>query len=465
MMLATASVVALGSHAMSPLGTAQVLQVTVAAVGQPIAGSGLNPASRVPRSAPLRSLVDGSLRPTQVRLLGIANGVVSYFSLGDSPGSAKVRTVPTDEVVAIVIPAEGPKARARRSPLLVSEPNSPPSVRVVLTDGQRLLGRVVESTADLPRSDRTDDPSLIMEIPALGPGQIRVRLDQVVRLETLGDPLAEEASAASATRRTLDAEAANDDRVLLANGDVIRGFVESLGVQVVVRSRPDDPVTTYPLVLVDRVYLSNPESLPDGPCVWLSDGSMIALAHGAERSADFYSAPGRLGGALHAKPSEVVGVAFAAGRLVPLSGCKQAAYSASPDRAWTRAPSTPTEDVPLNAANIEIPGPMTVEWVVPPGATRFAGVAELVRSTERWGDCVMVLEDLPPAKSPRRLFEQRLSAGAPSARFDVALSPSGSGEHRLRMTLESGEHGAILDRVVLVRPLLLIGDQEPAEGD
>lgn len=414
------------------------------------------------RSTTLRLLLDRSLRATPVRLVGIAHGLVSYVKIDDSLNSTAgltPSTVSIDDLLGIVAAPNEAGAGARRSPLLVGEPNAPPPVRVVLTDGQRLIGRVVEGKEPAQAEDGDAGSDFAVEVPALGSGPIRIKLDRVVRVEALTDPLAP--TSAPGPERSAEASESTDDTVVLVNGDVIHGFVESLGAQVVIQVKPDEPPTIYPLVRVERVRIANPLTPPSGPCVWLSDGSMIALAPGAVSAPDFYAAPGRLGGVLHVKPGEVVGVAFDARTFAPLSGCEMVEYRASPDRAWTRPPRVLASGAPLNAANIEVPGPMTVEWALPAGAARLAGTAKLARSTERWGDCVVVVEDLVPGAAPRRVFSQRLSADAPEAKFDVAIAPGAGPEHRLRLIVESGENGPILDRVVLVRPILLL-DASPS---
>ncbi len=423
------------------------------------------PASASASRQPLnRTLIDRSLHSTPVKLVGISQGHVTYFGIDDPPGTA-ARTVDASSLLAIVASPEDSKARPRRSPLLVTEPNSPPPVRVTLTDGQRLIGRVAEGGGPPSKpsaragdsgaaAEQAEDTTLRLEVPDLGPDPITLKLDQIVRIETLTDPFSSKAQSADVS--TQHSGTAKEDEIVLLNGDVVRGFVESVGAQVAVQLKPGEAATKYPLTRVDRVLIANPLGAPSGPCAWLSDGSMIALAEGAASGPDFLAAPGRLGGSLRVKPHEVVGIALEAGLMTPLSACAVAEYRAAPERSWTSPPKVSTGDSPLNASNIEIPGPMTVEWELPIGATRLSGTVELTRSTERWGDCVVVIEDVLPGVAPKRVFNQRLTADAPRAAYDVAISATGQAGHRLRVVLEVGENGPILDRVVLTRPLLLI---------
>lgn len=447
--------------AMASIGLSAVAQQPKDATAPPAAQT--LPAAQPVRTLPVRTLLDRSLHATTVRLVGITHGRVMFLGTEDAP-SAAPRTIEAFSLLAIVAEPDQSRTRTRRSPLLATEPNAPPPVRVVLTDGQRLIGRVAEprSAQSTPTGASANKPaagenqSLVLEISALGSTPIAVALEQIARLETLvdtalGNSASDDASLAH------PANAPQDDSVVLLNGDAVHGFVESLGAEVVVQGKSGEPPARFPLARVARIVMANPPTPPSGPRVWLSDGSVIALASGAVDSEDFLSAAGRLGGALHAKPNEVTGLVMDAGLLTPLSECAVAEYHAAPERAWTRPPRTVRGDGPLNAGNIELPGPMTVEWTLPPSAARLSGSVELARSTERWGDCVVVIEDAAAGAPPKRLFNQRLTADAPSAAFDVALSSAvARPDHRLRVMVQAGENGPILDRVVLVRPMLLL---------
>lgn len=449
--------------ALASISLSAVAQQSKDATAPPTAQT--SPAAQPARPLPVRTLLDRSLHATAVRLVGIAHGRVMFLGTEDT-ASAAPRTIEASSLLAIVAEPDQSRTRALRSPLLATEPNAPPPVRVVLTDGQRLIGRVAEprpaqstptgASANKPAAGESQ--SLVLEISALGSTPIAVALEQIARVETLVDTaLGNSASDDVSLAHPANTNAPQDDSVVLLNGDAVHGFVESLGAEVVVQGKSGEPPARFPLARVARIVMANPPTPPTGPRVWLSDGSVIALASGAVDSEDFLSAAGQVGGALHAKPTEVTGLVMDAGLLTPLSECAVAEYHAAPERAWTRPPRTVRGDGPLNAGNIELPGPMTVEWTLPPSAARLSGSVELARSTERWGDCVVVIEDAAAGAPPKRLFNQRLTADAPSAAFDVALSSAvARADHRLRVMVQAGENGPILDRVVLVRPILLL---------
>jgi hypothetical protein len=155
-------------------------------------------------------------------------------------------------------------------------------------------------------------------------------------------------------------------------------------------------------------------------------------------------------------------LAFHAGEVRPLSALEPAGYTPAVERRWSRPPvALDSHNAPLGAGALEIPGPMSVELRLPPAVQRLAGTAELARSTQGWGDCEIIIEDLSQGAAPRRLFSKRLSLQDSAARFDVAFGAA-SAEHTLRITVESGQRGPIQDRVFLRRPLLLVAGAPPS---
>jgi hypothetical protein len=110
-----------------------------------------------------------------------------------------------------------------------------------------------------------------------------------------------------------------------------------------------------------------------------------------------------------------------------------------------------THGSPLGAADIEIPGPMSVEWTLPAGSARLGTTVELPPSARVWGDCELIIEGVAGSKASQ-LSKVHLSGSTPSA--DVSVPLAGAG--RLRMTIDPGPSGPIQDRVVLRRPVVLV---------
>src|SRR6185295_1033713 len=95
-----------------------------------------------------------------------------------------------------------------------------------------------------------------------------------------------------------------------------------------------------------------------------------------------------------------------------------AALSGAPENQGRESASVP----PLDAADIELPGPMLAEWSVPTGARRLAGWAELPRDCWTWGNCVIVLSLVrgdEVGASGTELFREALSADSPVAEFNI----------------------------------------------
>jgi hypothetical protein len=115
--------------------------------------------------------------------------------------------------------------------------------------------------------------------------------------------------------------------------------------------------------------------------------------------------------------------------------------------------------VALGAADIELPGPMSAEWMLPPGASHVSIRLELPESARVFGDCVVRVEVVGDEASG---VEHRLSSASPSAMVRLALGaatgpvPSAEGVRRLVVRVEAGERGGIQDRVVIRRGLVLV---------
>ena len=145
-------------------------------------------------------------------------------------------------------------------------------------------------------------------------------------------------------------------------------------------------------------------------------------------------------------------VVFDSARVRALATIPWASVGPSPGstRRWTPPPITgDPARAALFAADIELPGPMTVEWDVPHGARVLAGDAELPPSCRVWGDCTLSVR----AGDGAVLWEQRLSGEKPEATFRLDLP---QGLSRLRMIVDPGANGAVQDRVVLRAPVMLV---------
>ncbi len=383
-----------------------------------------------PPSPKDRVLLDRELNESVVQVVRIDEAGV-WCRLAREPASTVPRLRPAAELVAMTSPPS--MAPARRA---ASDPR--PLLTAVLTDGQRVIGRVPQAEGAEPAPAK--DAPLSLETAL---GVVRLPLDVV---GTIGVGRAPPSAP----------EPPRSDVVTLANGDLVTGFVESVGQTVTVQPEGTAAVT-LPLERVAGIELANPREAPAGTRVWLADGSVLAVSGLAQSAGALPTAQvAVLESAATTTLAHLEAVVFDASRLVGLGRLAPPAFVPSADRRWTRPPRVDQAAAPLDTPDVHIPGPMTVEWDLPETAARLAGDAELARFTDGWGECTVTIEVVPASGPATRLWSQRLEVSSAAGRFSVSLGAPAPGR-RLRVIIESGQRGPIQDHVVLKRPLLLLG--------
>jgi hypothetical protein len=392
-----------------------------------------------------RVLIDRELIQQNVKLSAIDGESVRVI---DATGRTLV--LPRTQVLALLpplsrldpphvpTPPELPLQQPRRGRLPIQEPTPPPPPapkgRLELTDGQVLPGTLTAGA---------NGDSISWRSTLWGP--MEVPLDVVAAVVIQPDRFDAAMRGISPTQ----------DAVLLANGDRLEGFVASLGSEV--KLEQGDKLTNIPLARVDGVRLANPVRPAPGAWVWTADTaaavSQITLTPGGT-----YTIAGRIPGASSqptatASAEEVLGVCFDAGVLRPLAELPMTAgpLRDTSARRWTSPPVVTPGLTPLGAADIELPGPMRVEWTLPPNATRFSATLELPPSARLWGDCEAVIESVGPSGNTAPLAREPLNQGRPVAHVNTPLN----GAARLRITIDPGPSGPIQDRVVVRRGLVL----------
>jgi len=280
-------------------------------------------------------------------------------------------------------------------------------------------------------------------------------------------------AAARVMQGSLERGAASEDRVVLINGDVLDGFVESVS-GAAVRIESSGEVRSIELARVAIISLASPARSPSGARVWLEDGT---VARGAlrpaplgkiglvpdgpwiERGNESAAGASRESAGVELDLSEVGALAFDASRLVAL-GSLSARVEGVSARRWTPPVVVgPAQGVALGAADIALPGPMSAEWMLPQGASHVSMRLELPESARVFGDCVVRVEIAGEEASG---VTHRLSSASPSVMVRLALgdaigsAPSAEGVRRLVVRVEAGERGGIQDRVVIRRGLVLV---------
>ncbi len=382
-------------------------------------------------------LLGRDLGPRTVTLVGFEDGAPVVAR----PDGTE-RTVPTDELAALVQATWLPELDDGVMRRMISASSG---TRLELTTGEQLVGSL--------RPETLEDGRCVLANPQLG--LLGISLDELRHLTVKGGvPGAPEPSATV-------------DRVVLANGDILEGFIDSIGENVVIET--DSGVTEVPIKSVGELSLANQPTELTGPVVWLADGTVIGL-ESIEQSADARSLPLRLTARQglrtddepsHTTARAVRGLMFDFERVTPVSRLEVVETLAAPGRTFTDPiVLDPDDEVALWAGTIRMSGPMSVEWMLPDGAAGLAGWIRLDERAAPWGDCIARVEVVTQG-APRVIASERVSVEGGRVRIHTPLADVEPGS-RLRLTIEAGRYGPVRDWVVLER--WLIWRDTPGEG-
>ncbi|MFG0328172.1 MAG: hypothetical protein ACF8SC_13010 [Phycisphaerales bacterium JB037] len=336
------------------------------------------------------------------------------------------------------IAAFGPTDPDAPPPLLRGGESSAVFV-VELTDGQRLPALILPSA--------TDD-TLTLDLIALG--EVELPLEAVRRVRSIDEP---------ATRD----DAGLDDLVRLRNGDRLTGFVATLGPSIIIET--DLGERTLPLESVAEIVLANEPATSTAPLLWLDSGVIIAARSLTQPNpTSFEITPaepiGARAGTWRLSRADLQGVLLAPDRWIALAATEPTARRAMDDRRWLPPliAGNPASAV-LATPDLEIPGPMEVQWSLPPDAERFSTRITLPESARVWGDFEFVVLTRDARGGERELHRVRLHAGEPTAVVAADLRPptGNPAPTTLLLRIEAGQRGPIDDRAVLTRPIVLRG--------
>lgn len=330
---------------------------------------------------------------------------------------------------------------------------APPTSTPILTgmieliDGQRLPG-------DLLSTARAED-AVAWNHPAFG--KVSFQIDRVRGFARRSATLDIREQAFR------DSDPPPNDLLFLTNGDQQAGYLVSTGdpIRIEVDGAPLD-------IDPDRVAgarLSNVREPAEGAWIWLTDGTAARVTRLNLDTA------GRSSFALLDGPTgsipwdQVRAVLLDAGRVVPLSHLELNSQSPATDRRYAppvRQVSNNTESdpaalvgPPMGAADLLLPGPMTISWSLPPSATRIAFEAALAPGAIPWGDCELVITIDHVEQTRRRLYPDQES---------VTINVPVSGRE-LSIAVEPGRFGPIRDWVILKRGLILIAGSATERAD
>jgi len=375
-----------------------------------------------------RVLIDKDLVSRTIRLVSMSDDAVQVRDESGRPLS-----ISRTDVLAIVPPPIGPDVQRRRETAQRLETGW---LRTV--DGQVLPGTLTGGDGEQ------------LEWDSRLWSKIRVRLDEVESLVLKSNAPAEVIRTGTPT-----------DVVVLINGDRIEGYVNSVRDSVHVDAQ--GKTIDIPLSRVTSVEFANVVAESGGARVWTYDGTIAAVDSVRVRAggvADLVSSLRADAGVIarDIPASDLRAVSLDTSRLRALATLEAHLVEGSSTRRWTPPPAIGnTRTAPLAAADIELPGPMRVQWLLPTGSRRLASIAELPIDARLYGDCEIIVSVVLPEGPVKEIARERLHAQRASVDLNLILHPSGTPQGAMvRFEVLAGEGGAIQDRVVLRRPLLLV---------
>lgn len=259
-----------------------------------------------------------------------------------------------------------------------------------------------------------------------------------------------------------------DDRVTLINGDVLVGFVETIGPAGVVLMPDGGAALTVPLDRVRDIRLANPpEPEPlDEHRVLLTDGSRLygrglEMASGSVLGSSSSGSVGRL--ALDARLTgsgfrevtidlrDVERVDLAGARLIPLTELEPVSLEAGPVFGVALPPVTVDGGYRAHA-------PARLAFALPPGSARLAIDARLLADglaahAIDLADCTVswsaMTDDPTQPATPLDSVRLRHDAAATPRPAPPAHVDLPDGATQLIITLDPAANGPIADRVLL----------------
>lgn len=365
-------------------------------------------------------------------LTGIEGGVVSYV---DESGDAHDRKM--SELVAAVHVQPPAERKPRELPWItrqierfdragqLGQRDDTPAfpARLHLNDGQLWVGRMLSASGQ--SVSWFVEESVVLSAP----------LDRITAAEIL---------------TSMDEARASwpgvEDRVVMANGDLVDGFLDAFGEQV--RFESGGSAVTVPLERVAGVLLANPPAAPAGMVLRSTGGSIVAI-DGLEASVTgaFTATVEHSGDTvpLSFRDTDVRSVLFAPGAVASLASISPA-ETASPEVGEAGQRVVAISGGELGFGGLELRGPVRARWEFDRAASRFAATAALPPAMWAWGDCELVIR----TADDREVFRERLWSERASVEINVPLAGLGG----MVIEVVSGEDGSVQDRVTLSRPMI-----------
>jgi hypothetical protein len=303
---------------------------------------------------------------------------------------------------------------------------------IELTDGQRWVGNFVPEER---RDDRIAWDTANM-------GRLTVAVEKIRRMNLRG----RQNSVIRNALESNDVPEAVGDRLVLTNGDVLHGFLDSAGKQFVFETN-DGQRVELSYVQVAQVELLNPAQARRGALVWMADGSITGVEDLTWTPAVMrLTIAGRQTGAISG--GSLRGVVFASEMFVALSELEPQVSRLSDWMDWVEPPRRANPNAACGLSDIQLRGPVEVTYTIPSGSTQLRTTAVVPRRAGPWADLVLdVLVD------GRSVWREPMDATGRSRR-EIELDLSGG--RALTIRIEEGGRGPVDDVVILERPMILL---------
>jgi hypothetical protein len=300
-----------------------------------------------------------------------------------------------------------------------------------LSDGQRFPGQALSGA---PRGE-----GVLAWNQSSWLGRMEVGIDQVESVTFTGAAVP---------------EAGESDVLLLINGDRLEGFITAIGDPITLElagTGGQTRVVELPLERVAALRMVAPSRAPSGQRVWLADGTVFTARDVLLGEDGFFRVDGVAfcdEPARRIEREAVAAVLFEPEALVPLSALAPRRLDGPAGRYVLPPPRALQDNAALGVADVEFRGPLSVQYVLPSGASRLQAEVQLPVLARALGDCeVVVLDD------GREAWRAGLNARRPSASIAVPLSGS-----ILTIEVREGASGPIQNRVVFSRAAILVAN-------
>lgn len=239
----------------------------------------------------------------------------------------------------------------------------PSRMRAVCRDGQVFPGSFIGGDRD----------AVLVRHPWMN--EIRIPLEEIARIELSNN-----------TVSSLDPD---QDHLILRNGDVLTGFIDSISETVVIEvTREDVERFDIPINRVSEIRLSAEPLQPSWPRVWFVDGLEMTIpsisieesGHVEVGRHEFMTTDyDRFAGI-----DELVAVVFDGDRFSPLSNLPIKTRTIDPARRTNRDPKRLDQSKSFGVTDLLLTGPVQHEFEIKSGCNNFRTVVERPRNSVRW---------------------------------------------------------------------------------